>query len=148
MKRRRYIIAWWIAGLLLLLVVVTLMPDRTLPSLLWNVRSTGESYCPGEASAATEEQTVSSGLNRRLALRFPKGTDSAVVLSALHDLGFHPAGVCQRDRSIRFARFDSPGNFMHLYPVTAEVYWKIDAKRRVLWVRGSTGEPWTYSSVQ
>ena len=148
MKRRRFIIVGLVAGPLLLLVVVTLMPDWTLPSLLWDVRSTGESYCPGETSAATIEQRTSSWLNRRLALRFPKGTESAVVLSSLNDLGFRPAGVCQRDGSIRFARFDSPGTFLHLYPVTAMVYWKVDAKHRVLWVRGSTGEPWTYSSVQ
>jgi hypothetical protein len=148
MNRRRYFIAGLVVVPLLLLVVGALMPDWTLPPLLRGVSSTGESYCPGETSAATIEQTTSSGLNRRLALRFPKGTESAVVLSSLNDLGFHLAGVCQRDRSIRFVRFDSPGTVMHLYPVTAMVFWKIDAKHRVLWVRGSSGVPWEYSSTQ
>jgi len=138
MKALRYIIAGVVIVPLLIAVTCSFLPNSTLPPILRNLTASGHSYCPVPKDLpeiAKPKPVAPTEFDKRLAHEYPPGTSEASVVSSLKSLGFEVDGACKEDNTIRYAHYLQRG--VGLVSLGADVFWKVDAKREIVWIRGS-----------
>jgi hypothetical protein len=118
-------------------------PKPPLPPLLQNVTAGGGWWgaCPPDtpnAAAAQEGRplAISPELDHRLAESFPLGSSETKLLDMLRTEGFELLPPCKVDASIHVAEFTQHGGGVLAYPMTADIYWKVDEHGDILWTKG------------
>lgn len=118
-------------------------PTPPLPPLLENVSAGGGWWgaCPPESvDEARLRQTmplaVSPELNQRLNQSFPPGVSEVALLEVLKNWGFTVLPPCPGDSSIRAAAFVQHGGGVFSSAMTANVFWKVDPERNIVWTKG------------
>jgi hypothetical protein len=114
-----------------------------LPPLLQSVTAGGGLWgaCPTqtpEAAAAREGRPVafSPELDQRLVKSFPPGSSEARLVDTLRMQGFELLAPCTGDSSIHLAAFIQHGGGVISPPMTANIYWKVDERGNILWIKG------------
>lgn len=79
---------------------------------------------------------VSPEVDRRLRDEFPPGSNDDRLVAVLKAQGFKFVAACETDQTIRRASFFQKGTGLVPYDVDANVYWKIDGQRRIVWTKG------------
>jgi hypothetical protein len=115
----------------------------SLPPLLRNVTAGGGWWgaCPPETPEYSQERAgrplaVSPELDLRLAEQFPAGSSERRLVDALRTQGFELMAPCKNEQSIRVAAFVQHGGGLLSYPITANVYWKVDQSGNIVWTKG------------
>ena len=118
-------------------------PTPPLPPLLRNVSAGGGWWgsCPPETSnaeVAYKDRTlaISPELDQRLSVSFPPGSNEKALVAELESQGFKLLSHCRGDTSIHAAAFNQRGGSLFAYPLTANVFWKVDDDGHILWTRG------------
>lgn len=118
-------------------------PKPPLPPLLRDVSAGGGWWgaCPPENPDDARMQegglALSPELNQRLSRSFPPGSSEMKMMKALRLQGFQLlSSPCKNDHSIHLARFTQVGGGMLVYPITAEVFWKVDPTGSIVWTKG------------
>jgi hypothetical protein len=118
-------------------------PTPPLPPLLQNVTAGGGWWgaCPPEtpeAAVAREGRplALSPELNQRLGQSFPPGTSDTRLVDTLRAQGFEILSPCKADAFIHVAAFTQHGGGVLSYPMTANIYWKVDERGNILWAKG------------
>jgi hypothetical protein len=138
-------------GLLLVGVVLVVaavfvgwrQPEPPLPALLKNVSATGGQWgaCPSKAedgARSPEERplALSPELNQSLTQAFPVGSSEKRLAETLRQQGFELLPACSSDTSVHAAAFTQHGGGLLSYPLTANVFWKVDESGNVVWTKG------------
>lgn len=107
-----------------------------LPPLLQDVSAAGGWYggCPRDTEEAAQPLALSPELNSRLRKLFPPGSSSNRLQALLLSQGFTIGAACAADTSIKTASFLQKKYF--LYQLQADVFWKVDRQKRVVWTEG------------
>jgi hypothetical protein len=79
---------------------------------------------------------IPSELTRRLALQFPAGSTENALIAELQKQGFTLQGACEKDPSIRIAKFHLDGSLQNPIAIDAFAYWKSDDGGHVVWTHG------------
>jgi hypothetical protein len=118
-------------------------PDPATPPLLANVSAGGGLWgaCPARSSDEARVQegrpsAISPELQKRLEENFPPGTAQTKLVDTLQSQGFKLLSSCSGDPSIRIARFTRQGGGLTDLPMTAEVYWKVNEAKEIVWTKG------------
>jgi hypothetical protein len=109
--------------------------SERIPAILRGVSAGGGYWgaCPRRPENQSSPSALSPEFNARLASRFPPGTATSALVSALTAEGFKPAGSCEADSSIRILAFNDKNAIPN---VTAQVYWQADSTGRITWTKG------------
>lgn len=138
---------------LLLLVVLSLVETgcsdksqhyHNLPKLLEKVGAGGSNPCPPRSEQERKIRGIGgeyhpSEIDKRLAVEFPVGASGYEVATTLINQGFNVEGSCESDATIRRANYFQKGKGFLPYDIYAGVYWKLDDKQRIVWIKGSVG---------
>jgi hypothetical protein len=123
--------------------VERLAPKPPLPPLLKHVSAGGGWWgaCPAETpdEARLREGTplaLSPELNQRLSQAFPPGSSAKRLADSLQQQGFKLLPPCVGDNSIRAASFSQQDGGVLTFPLTANVFWKVDQADNVIWTKG------------
>jgi len=118
-------------------------PKPPLPTLLRNVTAGGGWWgaCPPETQEEAREQqgqplATSPELNQRLAHSFPSGSSERKLVDTLRAQGFQLLPPCTSDHSVRVAAFDQHGGGVLAFPITANIFWKVDEADNIIWTKG------------
>jgi hypothetical protein len=118
-------------------------PKPSLPPLLRDATAGGGWWgaCPPETPEEVQRQAgrplaLSPELDRRLAELFPAGSSEDKLVDTLRTQGFELMPSCKNEHSIRIAAFIQRGGGLLSYPITANVYWKVDETGNIVWTKG------------
>ena len=118
-------------------------PKPSLPPILRNVTAGGGWWgaCPPETPNAETARkgrplAISPELDERLSQAFPPGSSEKRLVDTLQAQGFELLSPCNGDTSIHLAAFNQHGGGVVAYPITANVYWKVDGQGHIMWTRG------------
>jgi hypothetical protein len=118
-------------------------PKPALPPLLKNVTAGGGWWgaCPPENEQEAEEReghplATSPELEQRLVQSFPPGSNERKLVDTLSKQGFELLPPCKSDHSVRVAAFRQHGGGVLVFPVTANIFWKVDKADNIVWTRG------------
>jgi len=148
MKRaiQRTLLAVVVIPIALILAVVAIeslnRPTPPLPPLLQGATAHGGYWgaCPPEND--TEAMMMRGGsaaspeLSQRLMNKFPVGSSEDHFSKTLIEQGFKIYPSCKSDPSIHTAGFKQDGGGIFLYPMTAQIFWKVDQNDAIVWIKG------------
>ena len=83
-----------------------------------------------------EPLALSPELDQRLAQAFPPRSNEKQLLKTLGEQGFKFLPPCRGDNSIREAEFNQHGGGVIWFPLTANVFRKVDEADNVVWTKG------------
>jgi hypothetical protein len=139
---RRYKLSLFLIPLSAVLMACT--SNRALvPPILQGATAKGGWWgaCPPSSQTEAEgiktmrQLALSPEFNARLNLTFPVGSSEQALSDSLLKVGFHDAGHCKSDPSIKIASFYAKGSGLLPYATVAEVYWQTDGDR-IVWTKG------------
>jgi hypothetical protein len=137
-----------IAGLSVIGAFIALLtpwahPDPPTPPLLERVTAAGGYWGACPARNTEQAQIIRSSplalspeLDQRLGDKFPAGTGETKITDTLREQGFTLPMPCPGDPSIRSAAFTQHGGGILFYPLSAEVFWKVDRVGNIVWTKG------------
>ena len=85
---------------------------------------------------ASGKLAISPELQQRLQSEFPPGTSEDRVIAALISQGFKLEPSCATDKTIQRASFFQAGTVILPTDIAADIYWKLDGQRRIVWTKG------------
>jgi hypothetical protein len=117
---------------------------ESVPPILRGVTA-GSGYfgaCPpaDESTAnfikAAGKLAVSPEFSRRLEAAFPPGSPEEALIHLLTAQGFVLRAECRTDSTVKIASFHLDGSGLSRLETAADVYWKADTVRRIVWTKG------------
>ncbi|MFO1464929.1 MAG: hypothetical protein U1F35_00560 [Steroidobacteraceae bacterium] len=118
-------------------------PTPPLPPLLRNVSAGGGWWgaCPAETVEDARLRqgmplAISPELNQHLNQSFPPGTAELLLRERLNNWGFTELPPCPGDSSIHGAAFVQHGGNVFSAAMTANVFWKVDGAKNIVWTKG------------
>jgi hypothetical protein len=122
----------------LVLTLAVAACNSSVPPILEGASAAGgwASGCPQPADWPKSPEALSPEFDARLKQRFPPGTPAKELTAELGQWAFTISESCQDDPTIKMAHFRETEGRVLFMPMTASVYWKVDAGGRITWTKG------------